>query len=157
VALVDDEDYERVMQYKWYAQKEDNNKYYAQRRITISKNSSIIGHLHRFIMNPQPWEEVDHINNDGLDNRRCNLRIVTHGQNMMNQRKQKRKTSSIYKGVSWRKDLNDWVSNIMINQNQKYLGRFHNEEDAARTYDKAAKKLFGEFACLNFKDQLKNI
>lgn len=150
VALVDDEDYERVMQYKWCTHK-DRNTWYATRTSYNPKKSIP---LHRFIMNAKPGEEVDHINHNGLDDRRCNLRIVTRSQNHMNRGKMKNKCTSKYKGVYWFKNLNKWMVHIEINGKKMHVGLFNNEEEAARAYDKKAKELFGEYAYFNFIDKI---
>ena len=147
VALVDDEDYEWLSKYKWRANKKSNG-YYAT---TLEKNNHKCIKMHRLILNPKNTEEVDHINRDGLDNRRCNIRVVTHAQNMMNCIKHPG-TSSKYKGVTWRKDNNLWRVLITINKKTISLGQFKNEIDAARTYDEAAKNLFGEYARVNLYD-----
>jgi len=146
VALVDDEDYERVNQYKWCVTNSKTlprEKWYAKR---CEGNRTYF--MHRFILDIKKGEMVDHINGNGLDNRRCNLRIINNSQNSMN----RRKTLGIskYKGVSWDKINNKWVSHISFNYKCINLGRYINEEDAARAYDKAAKKYFGEYACINF-------
>jgi hypothetical protein len=147
-ALVDDEDYSLVSQYTWYAKK-SRRCYYAltNQRKTLKHIS-----MHRLIMNPKPDEEIDHINCIGTDNRRCNLRIVTHQQNHMNIKKQnicKKPYTSKYKGVSWFKRDSCWLSCINMNGKRLYLGSFDIEEDAAHAYDEAAKKYFGEYARLN--------
>src|ERR1700745_3514525 len=98
VALVDDEDYELVAQYKWHAHVTWDKKWYAK---THSGKLT----MHKFLLNPPSDMEVDHVNGDGLDNRRQNLRICNSTQNKGNMRKQDGR-SSIYKGVSWDKSRN---------------------------------------------------
>lgn len=149
VALIDDEDYDKIKDIKFYAHFEKGVKWYALHSINDEK---IL--MHRIIINAKPGQICDHINGDGLDNRRCNLRIVTNQQNIMNQRLQKRRKSSKYKGVTWNKNAEKWQTQIRINKNNRYLGLFINEIDAANTYDKKALELFGEYARLNFPEVL---
>ena len=144
VALIDDEDYERVNQYKWYACK-NSNTYYVKH--TINHHSKFL--LHRFILGVKPNEQVDHINGNGLDNRICNLRITTQSQNLMNRKKFTRLCSSKYKGVCWCKQTHKWSAKIQVNGKRKHLGRFLNEDDAGKAYNEAAKKHYGEYARLN--------
>ena len=94
--------------------------------------------------------DVDHINHNGLDNRRCNIRICTPSQNGGNQRLKKGFTSK-YRGVSWNKSGNIRVAVITVNRKTKRIGRFKNEIDAARAYGVAALLCFGEYAALNSK------
>ncbi len=142
-ALVDDEDYEWLSQWKWHADKKGNN-YYAKRNFMVEgvrKNT----YIHRDIMNPPKYMEIDHKNGDGLDNRRKNLRVCTKSQNAMNRKSQKYSTS-IYLGVSWDKEKKRWRAIIKANGKTKKLGRFKTELEAAIIYNIAARKYFGEFA-----------
>jgi hypothetical protein len=100
--------------------------------------------MHRLIMNAPIGYDVDHINHNGLDNRRCNLRVCTRTQNQANSKP--RKKSSKYKGVSWSNSENKWRAFIRINGKGKTIGRFDSELDAAEAYNNEAKKCFGEFA-----------
>ena len=96
---------------------------------------------------------VDHINNNSLDNRKSNLRIVTHRQNCLNTRPKTKNTTSRYKGGSWDKESKKWRALITHKGRRISIGRFKNETDAARTYDKTAKELNGDYAYLNFTDK----
>lgn len=102
--------------------------------------------FHRLLME---GKEIDHINGDPLDNRLCNLRSVTHAENMRNVKKRSG-TSSKYKGVSWCKLTNTWYCYINVDGKRIKIGRFIDEEEAGRAYDERAKELHGEFAVLNF-------
>jgi hypothetical protein len=106
--------------------------------------------MHRQIMNPPDWLLVDHDNHHGLDNRRSNLRQVTHAENQQNARKTISKTTSRFKGVDFVKATGKWRARIVVNGRRLFLGSFTDELDAARAYDEAAMKYFKEFACLNF-------
>jgi hypothetical protein len=147
VALVDDEDYDFLMQWKWV-----ESRGYAIRRPYMGKKPNGQSRwgktimMHRVINSTPEGLDTDHINRDTLDNRRQNLRSATVSQNMGNQRPQIGKTSS-YKGVYL--DRGMWRAAIQCNKKGKKLGYFLTEEAAAIAYNEAAKKLFGEFARLN--------
>ncbi len=144
-AIVDVEDYEKLAQYDWQLSEGESKKCYA----VCLVNRKIVS-MHRVIMNAPAGMFVDHRYGDGLDNRKENLRIVTQAQNQYNRRKTSRKTSSKYKGVHLKKQYNKYGAEISCNGKRTHLGYFDNEIDAAKAYDEAAKKLFGEFAKLNF-------
>ncbi|GAJ01158.1 unnamed protein product [marine sediment metagenome] len=146
VALVDDADFEWLNQWKWYAFK-DPRVYYA-RRNSYENGKVCTIQMHRAILNPPLGSDSDHINGNGLDNRRTNLRVCTHAENCQNRRKPTG-CSSRYKGVSWRKRTRKWRAYIWINGRQKQLGCFDEEEEAARAYNKEALEQFREFAQLN--------
>ncbi len=146
-AIVDDEDYEQLNQWKWIACKSRNTFYAA-------KSAKINGYwstkkMHHFILPSIPkGSMVDHKNRNGLDNRKNNLRICSIAQNTRN-----RKTpphSSKYKGVCWEGRRKAWRAYITIKGKFIHIGYFNKEERAAIAYDKAAKTLFGEFAYTNF-------
>lgn len=103
--------------------------------------------MHRLILSAGEGDIVDHINGDGLDNRRSNLRIVTTQQNAFNQKHHG--GSSRHKGVSYRSDTGTWRAYITMDGVRRYLGNFASEDDAALAYNNEAARLFGEYAKLN--------
>lgn len=143
VALVDDEDYEMLMQWKWCAHVE-KHRIYAVRRIGEKMLK-----MHRVIMGvTDPNIKVDHKEGYGLDNQRSNLRVATNAQNIANQRPRLNVTSK-YKGVHWDKFTGKWRVQVQNKDGVKRIGRFENEIEAALAYNKAAIELQGEFARLN--------
>jgi hypothetical protein len=148
-ALVDDEDYDYLMQWKWCAHKNPSkyhDRFYAVRSTWGKKRKFI--QMHSFIMKPPLGMVIDHIDHDGLNNQKSNMRICTAAQNNMNLIPRGR---SKYLGVCYNIQ-NKPKASIWKNNKTIYLGMFETEEDAARAYDIKAKELHGEFANLNFKD-----
>lgn len=151
VALVDDEDYERVNQFTWHVRNNPLTNYC--RRVDTHEAGGLV-YMHRFILGlTDPKVHVDHINSNGLDNRQCNIRAVTRSQNHMNMRKKRynggRPTSSKFKGVHWCNTAKRWVSRIVLNGKVIRTKHFRDEISAAKAYNDAAQKYFGEFARLN--------
>ena len=146
-AIIDNEDFNLVKDYKWHLKKE-RYTYYVRANIRLSSGKYKMIRLHRLILNLSNSEICDHINGNGLDNRKINIRIATHAQNNAN-RKKAQKKSSKYKGVCWNKERNLWQANIYLDQKTINLGCFANEEEAAKVYNSSAVKLFGAFAKLN--------
>ncbi len=142
-ALVDAQDYYQLVKYKWHAARGVNTFYAAANW----RGKGVI--MHRVIMAPPDHLVVDHIDHNGLNNCRTNLRLCTTSQNNRNC-SPKKGTSSRYKGVVWNKEKKKWRAAITFNKKSQLLGDFENEIAAAKAYDKKAAKLFGEFACLNF-------
>lgn len=150
VALVDDEWFDELNKHKWYAHPA-GRRCYAMRCTGGRLNKKHIT-MHRVILNPKNKTlDIDHINGNGLDNRRSNLRLATRSENMFNRGYQTNNKSG-FKGVSFDPVTERWVSQISINRKRQWLGRFDTPEQAARAYDKKAIELLGEFAYLNFKD-----
>jgi hypothetical protein len=144
VALVDDDDLERVLKHIWVASLQ-RGKWYA-----VGVVQSKLTYLHRFILDLNSSDpEIDHIDRNGLDCRRSNMRLATRSQQMANQKKQS-DTSSRFKGVTWLNRNKKWMAQIKVDGKHRYLGSFVDEEDAARAYDKAAKEAWSEFARTNF-------
>lgn len=148
-AAVDDTDYEWLNQWKWQATPASYpGEWYARRAARYNgKNVSLL--MHRFILGATRGSQVDHINANGLDNRRSNIRVVSNTQNQQNRRK-RRNCSSLYKGVHMDKSRNRWRAEIKVNGKRISLSYGKNEIELAKVYDKAAIKYFGEFARLNF-------
>ena len=148
-ALVDDEDYDELMKFRWSASyHEDTESFYAV-RFGRKCEGVIRGKyiaMARVIMNAQKGEYVDHKNHDTLNNQRINLRICTALQNMMNRGPTKNNTSG-YKGVHWYKASNKWRAGIMINGKNKHFGYFHCKHEAARVYNLAARMYHGHEFC----------
>lgn len=145
VALIDDEDFDFLNQWKWYF-----NYNYAKRTLNLKKQKfekrkSKIIYMHRVIVNAQNGQIIDHINGNTLDNRKSNLRVCTHSQNLQNS---KIKTGK-YKGVSWHKSSNKWLAKIGGTNSRIHIGLFSSKEEAALAYNEAALKYYGEFARLN--------
>ena len=144
VALVDDEDFERLSLFKWCADRK-RSTYYAIRNILYLDNKQTTISMHREILNAPPAMQVDHINGNGLDNQRNNLRLCTHQQNCFNKNAQKNNKLGI-KGVRRRADLKKFQAQIQINGKAIHLGYFNVLGDADSAYRKAEERYFGEFA-----------
>ena len=141
--LVDDEDFDKVKDITWSVMTGYATFYAVRNRMVNGKMENLL--MHRLIMNPTENMYVDHINGNGLDNRKENLRICTNAQNARNRRMSKRNTSG-YRGVTWHKQTKKWVAQIHVNYKNHYLGLFENKEDAAEARRLKAIELHGEFA-----------
>ena len=150
VALVDDEDYERVAQFNWHAHLARDTVY---ARRSFNRKPHI--YLHRFIMGIEPGMrcDVDHQDRNGLNCQRSNLRVATHAQNIHNQKKRRDNTSG-YIGVTWFRSRQKWLARVVHEGRVHVAGQFDNPEDAARAYDAMVWRLRGEFAHLNFPGEL---
>jgi len=156
-AIVDPEDYARLVKYKWrVCRTKGKNVTYAERSIRLpnGKYSRIL--MHREVLSLSKGQlietsegyVIDHINGLGLDNRRANLRLATIAQNAWNSKK--RNSRCGYKGVWFARDKGLWRAAIVCNRRRIHLGYFRDKRDAARAYDTAARTHFGEYAVLNF-------
>jgi len=143
-AIVDAADYEWLSQYKWFLW----GAGYAARRVPGG-----VLLMHREITQAPPGRDVDHINGNRLDNRRSNLRICTRAENLRNTPK-RQGCLSLYKGVSSNHRHKNWFAQIWFEGDNIRLGTFDDETEAARAYDRAALELFGEFAWLNFPEEI---
>jgi hypothetical protein len=155
-AMVDDEDYEWLSQWKWslFHNKNRAGNGYAVRNIYEGGRVKERIYMHRAITNAQPGQEVDHADRDGINNQRANLRIATRQENSRNTTKKvQRDLTSQYKGVS-RKNKNwGWLAGITTDEGYVGLGTYQTERMAAIAYDRAALQYHGEFASLNFPDR----
>jgi hypothetical protein len=149
-ALVDDEDYIFLNQWKWCTQK-SGKTYYAIRGLYVNGKKIATLRMHRVLLSIPSNMEGDHIDHNGLNNQRRNLRICTHAQNMCNQPSNKN-SSSKYLGVTLNKQVKSkkkWRSQIRFNGAILRMGSYSTQEEAAGAYNKKAEELFGEFANLN--------
>lgn len=138
-AIVDDEDFELVSNYRWHPHRSrDNALYYASTNVK----------MHRLVTKAPLGVMVDHINGDALDNRRCNLRLCTNAQNQQNTRS--RGGTSQYKGVSFIAKAQKWLGSFVYEGERYHCGLFESEQECARAVDKARQEVCGEFALLNF-------
>ena len=148
VAIVDAADYEWLSRYKWHVEEPGPGRFYASR---ATPGRGRIG-MHRAIMNPPKGMVVDHIDCNGLNNRRSNLRICTHAQNCANRRPLPG-AASPYKGV-WTRGNGKFTAQVGYRGKIIWLGTFDDEIEAAKAYDRKAYELHGEFAYLNFPDEI---
>lgn len=153
VALIDPEDFDAVSAFKWRFVRIRGHNYAVQMGPHAAGTPAVP--LHRFIVSLMGLDatgmDVDHINGDGLDNRRANLRVVTHAENLRNRGKQANNKSG-YKGVHWHSRKERWVASIRAEGKNKWLGSFKSPQEAALAYDRAARLYHGEFAVTNFGD-----
>jgi hypothetical protein len=151
-AKVDPADYERLRKYEWLTKK-GKNSFYARRRVPTGKaKKEKLVYMHQMVIKAPKGMVIDHINRDGMDNRSGNLRPATYSQNLCNRKKRSGAMYSKYKGVHWHKLNKKWAARITFEKKTIELGSFPSEIEAAKAYDRAAKKYHGEFACLNFPD-----
>jgi HNH endonuclease len=143
--LIDAEDWPRISKFKWSVSSDGRNSRYVSTRIEEKKI-----YLHRVLLEAPHDQKVDHRNGDPLDNRKANLRLATHQQNMFNRRKAqtygRKPTTSSFKGVSWDNSCGRYKARIMKDRVNHYLGSFMDERSAAMAYARAEQEMFGEFA-----------
>lgn len=145
--MIDDEDAD-LLAFKWYAAKR-RKTFYGARNIRRDDGKKTIVYLHKVIGKRIRIDgETDHKNRCGLDNTRSNLRPATRSQNVANQELTSRNTSGI-KGVCFAAWAGKWRALIRIDGQTRHIGYFSTAEEAAKAYDDAARKRFGEFACVN--------
>jgi hypothetical protein len=141
-AIIDEQDFDRISQYKWYSFDNDGT---GSRCYAICKIRGKTVYMHRMVMGAQDGEYVDHIDGNGLNNSRSNLRFATLSQNNMNQRMRPDNTSG-HKGISWCPDREKYQVYVNIDRKRKSLGRYRTLEEAIYVRDQAVKEHYGEFA-----------
>lgn len=149
-SMVDDEDFDRANQFKWHAVKKGNT-FYAGRALRMPDGHWIDYKLHRFLLDAPDGVPVDHVNRNGLDNQRANIRLATVRQNVWNSCGHNGKTKGVTRYTDRKTRI--WQATIHIGGRKKFIGSFNSEIEAALAYDKAAIALRGEFAFLNFPEQ----
>lgn len=152
VALVDDDDYEELNQYKWCAVwSENTNSFYAKRNITMENKKQKGFFMHRVIMGAPHSVLVDHKFHNTLDNRKENLLLVSRSQNKQNGRKYKSNTSGVT-GVTWHEKSLKFRADISINKKRKHLGCFDTIKEATKVRKEAEVKYYGKHAYDESKD-----
>jgi len=164
-ALVDDEDFDLVNKYNWQAIK-GGHTFYAMCSATIAPKKRKVLQMHRIIMKVDETRTfIDHKDHNGVNNTKENLRICSYTENSCNKISQKSSTSK-YLGVSWKADVRprkkdtnfepkgNWAATCGRRGSRQHIGLFKDEIEAAKAYDKKAKELFGEFANLNFPNDI---
>lgn len=149
VALVDDEDFDWLSRWKWIVHTHPRGYDTALRCVPAAEGGGQVK-MHRAILGARPGLVVDHINGNTLDNRRCNLRLCTHAENMRNRRPHKNNAVG-FKGVNLHAN-GSYVARIRADGRNVRLGTFACPVEAARAYDAAARRFHGEFARLNFPE-----
>lgn len=142
-AVIDAADVPLVSGHNWHAAEKPRTTYAVSKERRGGNLMEL--QLHRAILSAPDGMQTDHIDGDGLNNRRCNLRLATPSENARNQRRARDNTSG-FKGVWWHKGRRKWQAQIMAGGRQKYLGLFNTAEEAHAAYCEAARSLHGEFA-----------
>ena len=145
--LVDDDDFRWLSQLKWYAANQGTHKKAQWYAVTTDKAHH---RMHRLILKAPANLLVDHIDGNGLNNQKINLRLVTYAQNAKNRARTLTPGTSPYKGVNWYPLLKQWIARVQVDRKSIHIGYFDSEIEAAVAYDIAASKVHGEYARLNF-------
>lgn len=151
VTVIDFDDFEKVREFKWHVTVR-KKRGYAARNSGHSEGKRRLILLHRELV--EGAITVDHIDGDGLNNRRYNLRAASYQQNNFAFRRKSSGCSSVFRGVTWDRRLRKWKAAFQLNRAYNHVGLFMSEVEAAKAYDSAVKKAFGEFAACNFPERL---
>lgn len=149
VAIIDAEDADKVLPYRWCLRNKYAGRYLRKGEPGYAKPETHV-YMHRVILACGDGQQPDHINRNPLDNRKDNLRCATPSQNCASRKRISATNTSGYRGVS--RNGGKWIAYIGHQGERKNLGRFESPKEAARAYDEAAISLFGEFATLNFPE-----
>jgi hypothetical protein len=144
-ALIDDADYAQVSAHKWFY----HSTGYAV-RMSRADGKSVMRRMHRDILDAPKGFDVDHIDGNGLNNQRANLRVCTHQQNTSNQRKRRPRRTGTMRGAFWFPTKNKWRAAIGYKMKYVHIGYYNTEIEAAKAYDEAARRYFGEYAVTNY-------
>lgn len=148
VTIIDDADFEMISKWKWCTLKTKWNVYAIHSVFRVGKRRHV--YMHRLLLSAPDNVYVDHIDRNGLNNTRANIRLCSNAQNLWNSGK-KKNNSSGYKGVSWQKRDRRWRAKIVFHGQRIHIGYFTDVIEAARAYDAKAIELYGEFASPNFE------
>jgi hypothetical protein len=146
IALVDDEDFDYINQWKWYARKGRKTFYAARKEKGTNARTTI--HMHQVVSKVSNNVQIDHRDTNGLNNQKYNLRVVNHRQNQYNTDKPRHNTSG-YKGISWDKFRNNYRVYLTVKGKFKNIGNTKSLQTATKMYNKAATQHYGEFAKLH--------
>ena len=150
-ALVDNEDFEYLNQWKWHTTKLGYAIRTDSKGIVGGKPKNSVVYMHRVIMDTPKGFVTDHINSNKLDNRKKNLQVCKQGMNVAKKSNQSNNTSG-YRGVTFNKRKGKWMARFTLGNKTWFLGYHLNPEYAAKLYDKTASRELGRFAVLNFKE-----
>lgn len=154
-ALVDDDFQDEFGGLGWFAIKITDTRVYAARWSRGGLKNRKLIYMHRYVLGKPTERDVDHIDGNGLNNQRGNLRWASRSDNQANKGISKQNTSG-YKGVTWNKRLKKWQASISRENQTRYISVHKNIEDAARAYDRECLRVHGEFAVLNFPNSTRS-
>lgn len=149
IAIVDNSDFEQLSQFTWYIKaRSDGRGFYAETAQRLPSSGVHHMKMHRVLLGVPVGQRIDHIDGNGLNNQRANLRFCTASENGGNAQRNCNNKSG-YKGVSWRQDCHRWRASITVKRRRFRIGHFLTPLEAALAYDTVAVKLYGEFARTN--------